>query len=63
MSLEEINQALKERSGQRSVNENIEAGGAVPFLVVISGLPENLSEFIVETVSSNPVSFLKDQKE
>jgi predicted Zn finger-like uncharacterized protein len=56
MTLEEINQALKDRSGQGNANENIEAGGTIPFMVVFSDLPDNLSEFTVETVSSSPTS-------
>jgi len=56
LSLEEINQALKDRSGQGNANENIEAGGTIPFMVVFSELPDNLSEFTVETVSSSPTS-------
>lgn len=54
MSLEEINKGLKNRPGNANTNVNVKPEGDVPFTVVIEELPENLSEFTVEAVSSSP---------
>ena len=50
--LEEINQGAKNRSGKNESNLNVEPGGSVPFMIVFENLPDNLSEFTVEAVSS-----------
>lgn len=54
MSSEEINEALKDRLGKGKINVNIQPQAAVPFMIVFEGLPDNLSEFTVEAVSSSP---------
>jgi predicted Zn finger-like uncharacterized protein len=54
MSLEEIDKGLKNRLGKGRVNFNIKPDGTIPFMIVFSGLPDNLSEFTVEAVSSSP---------
>jgi len=54
MSLEEIDKGLKNRLGKGRMNFNIEPDGTIPFMIVFSGLPDNLSEFTVEAVSSSP---------
>ena len=51
-SMEEINQGLKNRSGQEGGNVNVGSGVSVPFMIVFENLPDNLSEFSVEAVSS-----------
>jgi len=54
MPLEEINKQLKNRFGQKRLNFRVKPEGGVPFAIVIENLPENLSEFTVEAVSSTP---------
>jgi len=56
ISSEMINERSKNRFGQGKANANIKPGGAVPFMIVFENLPENLSEFTVEAVSSSPGS-------
>lgn len=53
-SVEEINQGLKDRLGKGKMNVNIQPQAAVPFMIVFENLPDNLSEFTVEAVSSSP---------
>jgi predicted Zn finger-like uncharacterized protein len=52
MSLDQINQALRNRSGKNDINLNVKPQATVPFMVIFEELPENLSEFTVEAVSS-----------
>ncbi|RJR43857.1 MAG: DUF3426 domain-containing protein [Desulfobacteraceae bacterium] len=54
MPLEEVNKGLKNRPGAQNANAAIKPEGQVPFSIVIENLPENLSEFTVEAVSSSP---------
>ena len=54
MPLEEIDKGLKNRHGKGKTNFNIKKDGTIPFMIVFSGLPDNLSEFTVEAVSSSP---------
>jgi predicted Zn finger-like uncharacterized protein len=54
LPLQEINKALKNRSGMDRKNFNIPQGTYIPFMIVFENLPENLSEFTVEAVSSFP---------
>ena len=54
MSLEEISKAMKNRYGRNGENFNVAPGATVPFTIVFENLPENLSEFTVEAVSSSP---------
>jgi len=54
MSLEQINQGLANRTGKGNVNVNVKPQASVPFMIVFEELPENLSEFTVEAVSSAP---------
>jgi len=50
LSLEELDSAMKNRQ-----NSEIAPDQSIPFTIVFEGLPENLSEFTVEAVSSSPV--------
>jgi predicted Zn finger-like uncharacterized protein len=52
--LEEIDKAMKNRYGVGRSNLNVASEGSVPFTLVFENLPENLSEFTVEAVSSSP---------
>ena len=53
-SLAQINKAMKNRYGKARKNFNMASGGSLPFTIVFEDLPENLSEFTVEAVSSSP---------
>lgn len=53
MSVEKIEEGMKNREGKDGRNMNIASGGTVPFMIVFTDLPDNLSEFIVEAVSSS----------
>ena len=54
MSLEQVNQGLANRTGKGDANVNVKPQASVPFMIVFEELPENLSEFTVEAVSSAP---------
>lgn len=54
MPMEMIDKRLKDRFGKDKTNFNVKPGGAVPFMIIFENLPDNLSEFIVEAVSSSP---------
>ncbi len=54
MTLEQINVGLANRTGKGNANVNVKAQATVPFMIVFEDLPENLSEFTVEAVSSAP---------
>jgi predicted Zn finger-like uncharacterized protein len=54
MTPEQINQGLAIRTGKGNVNVNVKAQASVPFMIVFEELPDNLSEFTVEAVSSAP---------
>jgi hypothetical protein len=53
-NLEQINKAMKNKYGEDRKNVDVEPGGSVPFTIVFENLPDNLSEFTVEAVSSSP---------
>jgi predicted Zn finger-like uncharacterized protein len=53
LPIEEINKELKNRSGRQGSNVGVKPETGVPFFIVIEGLPDNLSEFTVEAVSSS----------
>ncbi len=55
-SLEEIYKAMKNRYGIGRKNFNLPPGGIIPFTIVFESLPDNMSEFTVEAVSSSPGS-------
>jgi pilus assembly protein FimV len=52
-SMEQIDQGLRNRAGKADANVNIQPQASVPFMIVFEDLPENLSEFTVEPVSSS----------
>ena len=54
LSMEQIDQGLRNRAGKGDGNVNIKPQTAVPFMIVFEDLPDNLSEFTVEPVSSSP---------
>jgi hypothetical protein len=54
MTLEQINEGLANRTGKGNANVNVKPQASVPFMIVFEDLPDNLSEFTVEAVSSAP---------
>jgi predicted Zn finger-like uncharacterized protein len=52
-SIEGLNQGLKTRAGRSRMNLNLQPGATIPFMIIIDQLPENVSEFTVEAVSSS----------
>jgi len=54
LPMEEINKALENRFGKGKKNLNVAPGASIPFMIVFGDLPDNLSEFTVEAVSSSP---------
>ncbi|MFZ7111883.1 MAG: DUF3426 domain-containing protein [Desulfatiglandales bacterium] len=54
MDMGRINEALSNKSGKDEMNVNVRPGSSIPIMVVFDNLPENLSEFTVEAVSSAP---------
>ena len=53
LPMDQINQGLRNRAGKGNINVNIKPQASVPFMIVFEELPENLSEFTVEPVSSS----------
>jgi len=53
-SIKALEADMKTRAGKENTNMNIPPGGTVPFMAVFQKLPENISEFTVEAVSSAP---------
>jgi predicted Zn finger-like uncharacterized protein len=56
ISPDDLTMAMKNRSGKDNADVNIPPAGTVPFMIAFENLPENLSEFTVEAVSSEPAS-------
>jgi predicted Zn finger-like uncharacterized protein len=52
--IEEILKAMQNRDGMARQNFNVPSGTSIPFIIVFDNLPDNLSEFAVEAVSSSP---------
>ncbi len=52
--VEELDKGLKIRMGRNRMNSNLQPGATIPFMIIIDKLPENVSEFTVEAVSSSP---------
>ncbi len=52
--MEDLNQGLKMRAGRNKMNLNLQPGATIPFMIILDQLPENVSEFTVEAVSSSP---------
>jgi predicted Zn finger-like uncharacterized protein len=54
MSIEEINKRLMNRAGRDNINMNVSPNASIPFMIVFDNLPEDVSEFTVEAISSSP---------
>ncbi|HUU41982.1 MAG TPA: DUF3426 domain-containing protein [Desulfatiglandales bacterium] len=53
LPLEEVNKRLTNIKGKNNINVNILPNSGIPFMIVFSELPEDISEFTVEAVSSS----------
>ncbi len=56
LPIDEILKAANNRDGMAKQNLNVASGATIPFMVVFAELPDQLSEFTVEAVSSSPGS-------
>lgn len=56
LPLDEITKAADNRDGMARQNLNVASGATIPFMIVFAELPDDLSEFTVEAVSSSPWS-------
>ena len=54
LSVEEIDKRLSDKLGKNKMNTNVLPNSSIPFVVIFSSLPEDMSEFTVEAVSSSP---------
>ena len=54
ITIEEIEKKLKNKSGKNNSNINVASQESVPFMVIFYNLPDSISEYVVETVSSSP---------
>lgn len=54
LPLNEIIKAADNRDGMAKQNLNVASGATIPLMVVFAALPDDLSEFTVEAVSSSP---------
>ena len=54
LPVEEMMKAMNNRDGMARKNFNLPSGATIPFMIVFGNLPDNLSEFTVEAVSSSP---------
>lgn len=52
--IKEIDSSMQNRFGMDKRNFNVSPGTSVPFLFVFEDLPENISEYTVEKLSSSP---------
>ncbi len=51
---EEIDNRLRDKLGKDKMNINIQPNSSIPFMIIFSDLPEDMSEFTVEAISSSP---------
>lgn len=54
MSMEEIDKRLRDKLGKNKMNTNVLPNSSIPFVIVFDNLPEDMSEFTVEAISSSP---------
>jgi predicted Zn finger-like uncharacterized protein len=54
LSVEEIDKRLSDKLGKNKMNTNVLPNSSIPFVVIFSSLPEDMSEFTVEAISSSP---------
>jgi len=56
MTREEIDEGMSNKPGKDNSNLNIKPQASVPFMIIFYDLPDDLSEFLVETISSSPAN-------
>lgn len=56
MTREEIDKNSSNKTGKNDSNLSIEPQASVPFMIIFYDLPDNLSEFLVETIGSSPAN-------
>lgn len=54
ITVKEIEERLKNKSGKNNSNIDVPSQEAVPFMIIFYNLPDSISEYVVETVSSSP---------
>jgi predicted Zn finger-like uncharacterized protein len=54
LTQDRISQAMRNRPGKNNIDVNVRPQAAIPFMLIFDELPDNLSEFTVEAVSSSP---------
>lgn len=54
MPLADLEKGQENRSGDEETNVNIPSEGTIPFMIIFEKLPENITHFTVEAVSSAP---------
>ena len=54
LSMEEVDNRLRDKFGKNKMNTNIPPNSSIPLMIVFGNLPKDLSEFEVEAISSSP---------
>jgi predicted Zn finger-like uncharacterized protein len=54
LSIEQIHNKLMIKEGRDNINMDIAPNASIPFMIVFENLPEDVSEFTVEAISSSP---------
>jgi len=54
LSMEEIDNRLRNRLGKDKMNINIPPNSSIPLMIIFSNLPEDIIEYTVEPISSSP---------
>ena len=54
LSMEEVDNRLRDKFGKNKMNTNIPPNSSIPLMIVFGNLPQDLSEFEVEAISSSP---------
>ena len=53
LSMEEVDNRLRDKFGKNKMNTNIPPNSSIPLMIVFGNLPQDLSEFEVEAISSS----------
>ncbi len=56
LSMEEVDNRLRDKFGKNKMNTNIPPNSSIPLMIVFANLPQDLSEFEVEAISSSPAA-------
>lgn len=54
ITVKDIEKRLKNKSGKNNSNIDVPPQESVPFMIIFYNLPDSISEYVVETVSSSP---------